>query len=139
MIEYDIVNNKRIINLFRRKGVSKVNFEDNFAKISEKVKERILKEVPDTGYFRSFAEDFSVKNKNIFGRSVSICVERDETADGKALLLVSLLHPVLNKDASKMLACGDRETLLKYMSGENFSKEFENAVLELSESLKKQG
>lgn len=138
MIKYDIIENKnKYINTYKK--VSKVKIMDDLEKISEKVKNRISREVPDTGYFRSFAEDCSISNKNIFGRSVSICVERDETADGSALLLVSLLHPTINKDASKMLVCGKRDVLLKYIEDANFKRELEKTVLELSESLKKQG
>ena len=147
MIKYDIVTGNKAVAKYINKVDSKVNFAENFAKISEEVKKKLSEEISKRNsqriyvpeYFRSFAEDFPINSKKIFGRSVSLCVERDETAEGKALLLVSLLHPTINKDASKMLVCGDFEALLKYMNNENFSKEFERAVLELSESLKKQG
>ena len=147
MIKCDTVTGNKAVAKYMRKGVSRVDFAENFAKISEEVKKKLSEEISKRNsqrvyvpeYFRSFAEDFSVNNRKIFGRSVSLCVERDETVEGKALLLVSLLHPTMNKDASKMLVCGDFEKLLEYMNNKNFSKEFERAVLELSESLKKQG
>ena len=138
MIKYNITENK-VKYIDFSKEISKTKFMDNLVEISEKIKERIGREVPDTGYFRSFAEDCSINNKNIYGRSVSICVERDETANGSALLLVSLLHPVLNKEASKMLTYGNREALLKHIENPNFKEELEKTVLELSESLKQQG
>jgi len=141
MTDYDIVNsNSKAISFCAGKAAPKTKFSDSLKEITNKVKERILNEVHDTGYFRSFAEDLPIKNRKIYGSSVSLCVERDETADGCAQLLVSVLHPVLKrKEASEMLVCGNRKTLMDYISKDNFNEEFEKTVLELAESLKELG
>lgn len=134
MVKFNVTN---INNKYNTKiGYSKLDFSDNLKIIIEKVKDRISREIPDKGYFRSFAEDFPCSEKNIFGRSFSICVERDEMVEGNALLMISLLHPCMNKEASVMLINGDRNALLEYISRKDFTKEIESKVLELSESLK---
>ena len=136
MLKFNIVNLNNN-QYYTRLGYNKMSFSDKLDTVIKEVKDKISK--PSNGYFRSFAEDIQCSEKNIYGRSVSLCVERDEVEEGKALLLVSLLHPTLNKEASVMLVNGDRNRILEYMNDKNFKSNLEKAVLELSESLKKQG
>lgn len=136
MVKYDIKktgNNTLLI----QKGLKKVNVSDDVEKIISKLKNRIEREIPDTGYFRNFAEDFKNQDKNLYAKACSLSIERDETIDGKALLLANVLHPQRNIEASVMLCCGDRKELLKYMNKDGFSEELLKSFLDLAESLKK--
>ena len=59
------VNNINQISNIANKTIAKdavVEFEENLKKSVEKLKDRVMREITDTGYFRGFAEDF--KNTN---------------------------------------------------------------------------
>ena len=108
-----------------------------FSKIISKVKDRVAKEVPDTGYFRNFAENFDKNYKSeIYARNIALFVERDEQRDGRAFLGVSVLHPELSMSMSSYFMNGTREKILEYINDKSFAEKLEKAVLELSESLK---
>lgn len=105
-------------------------------KISAKIKDRVCKEVPDTGYFRNFAENFEKGYKpDLFCKNVALFVQRDEERDGRAFLGVSVLHPTMNKQISTYIVNGDRNRLLEYMNDDKFNNEFKETVLKLSKSL----
>lgn len=134
MIRYDIkkINNK---NIYFRPRL-KMNISQELDKMITTVKARVEREIPDKGYFRSFAENFENKDSKLFGKYIAMSVERDELRDGEALLKLSVLHPNLPVDASNLLVAGNRKKILDYMNKENFKDEVENTVLNLSNSLK---
>ena len=134
MIKYDIkkINNK---NIYFRPRL-KMNISQELDKMITTVKARVEREIPDKGYFRSFAENFENKDSKLFGKYIAMSVERDELRDGEALLKLSVLHPNLPVDASNLLVAGNRKKILDYMNKENFKDEVENTVLNLSNSLK---
>ena len=130
MIKYDIKKiSEKNIRMIPRKMVE---ISEQINQITAKMKGRIEKEIPDTGYFRNFAEDFENKNKNIYARAISMSIEKDENIDGHALLLLSALHPSMNIDASSMLVCGKRDDILSFMNKENFTKKVENSYWHMS-------
>ena len=129
MIKYDIKKiSEKNIRMIPRKMVE---ISEQINQITAKMKGRIEKEIPDTGYFRNFAEDFENKNKNIYARAISMSIEKDENIDGHALLLLSALHPSMNIDASSMLVCGKRDDILSFMNKENFTKKVEEEIIKL--------
>ncbi len=134
MIKYDIkkINNK---NIYFRPRL-KMNISQELDKMITTVKARVEREIPDKGFFRSFAENFENKDSKLFGKYIAMSVERDELRDGEALLKLSVLHPNLPVDASNLLVAGNRKKILDYMNKENFKDEVENTVLKLSNSLK---
>lgn len=134
MIKYDIkkINNK---NIYFRPRL-KMNISQELDKMITTVKARVEREIPDKGFFRSFAENFENKDSKLFGKYIAMSVERDELRDGEALLKLSVLHPNLPVDASNLLVAGNRKKILDYMNKENFKDEVENTVLNLSNSLK---
>ena len=135
MIKYDIKKiSEKNIRMIPRKMVK---ISEQINQITAKMKDRIEKEIPDTGYFRNFAEDFENKNKNIYARAISMSIEKDENIDGHALLLLSALHPSMNIDASSMLVCGKRDDILSFMNKQNFTKKVEEEIIKLSDSLKR--
>ncbi|DAA84184.1 TPA: hypothetical protein CPT90_07345 [Candidatus Gastranaerophilales bacterium HUM_3] len=135
MIKYDIKKiSEKNLRMIPRKMVE---ISEQINQITAKMKGRIEKEIPDTGYFRNFAEDFENKNKNIYARAISMSIEKDENIDGHALLLLSALHPSMNIDASSMLVCGKRDDILSFMNKENFTKKVEEEIIKLSDSLKR--
>ena len=70
MIKYDIKKiSEKNIRMIPRKMVE---ISEQINQITAKMKGRIEKEIPDTGYFRNFAEDFENKNKNIYARAISM-------------------------------------------------------------------
>ena len=134
MIKYDIkkINNK---NIYFRPRL-KMNISQELDKMITTVKARVEREIPDKGFFRSFAENFENKDSKLFGKYIAMSVERDELRDGEALLKLSVLHPNLPVDASNLLVAENRKKILDYMNKENFKDEVENTVLKLSNSLK---
>lgn len=128
------IDNKRI--KIRPKALKDMNNAENIDKIISKIKTRIDKEIPDTGYFRNFAEDFQNTDKNLYARACSLSVQRDETIDGQALLLANVLHPSMNIESSVMLRCGNRQELLDYIENSSFKDELMQSFKELSNSLK---
>lgn len=115
----------------------KTNLTNELTKIIDRLKVRVEKEVHDKGYFRNFAENFDKNYKpEFFGKNVALFVQRDEKNDGKAFLGIDVLHPTMNKHMYTYVMNGDRNAILNYINNENFIKEFEETVLDLSESLK---
>ena len=135
MVKYELAKIKNRNILMRPKEPSRIPFPQQLDSMISKMKERIEREVHDTGYFRNFAEDIYL-NKDFYGRAAALCVERDENLDGRALLLLSVLHPSLNTDASVMLMSGNRDAILRYMNDKNFKNEIVKTIQQLSESLK---
>ena len=115
-------------------GITNMKFSQELDKAVARIKERIEREVPDTGYFRNFAEDFANSDEKLCAKAVSLSVERDENVDGNALLLVSVLHPFMNIDASLMLASGKRDKILEYMNKDGFKDEIIRKIHELADS-----
>lgn len=136
MVKYDI---KKIndTTLLVPKSLKKMSISEDLENIISKIKARVEREIPDRGFFRNFAEDFKNSDENLYARACSLSVQRDETIDGKALLLANVLHPTMNIEASVMLRCGDRKELLEYMSQDGFKDELRQSFEELAESLKR--
>ena len=134
MVKYDIIkiNNKNVRMV--PQGITNMKFSQELDKAVARIKERIEREVPDTGYFRNFAEDFANSDEKLCAKAVSLSVERDENVDGNALLLVSVLHPFMNIDASLMLASGKRDKILEYMDKDGFKDEIIRKIHELADS-----
>ena len=134
MVKYDIIKiNNKNVKMFP-KGITNMKFSQELDKAVARIKERIEREVPDTGYFRNFAEDFANSDEKLCAKAVSLSVERDENVDGNALLLVSVLHPFMNIDASLMLASGKRDKILEYMNKDGFKDEIIRKIHELADS-----
>lgn len=114
------------------------NLDSQLEKIIARVKERVAREVPDTGYFRNFAENFEKGYKSdLYCKNIALFIQRDEMRDGRAFLGVSALHPAMNQHTSTYIMNGNREKILEYMNGEGFKTEFKETVLELVDALKK--
>ena len=135
MVKYES-NINRITHPYIRTSKMNADLNKELEKITSKIKERVSKEIPDTGYFRSFAENFEKGYKpDLFCKNIALFVQRDEQRDGRAFLGISVLHPTMNKQISTYIVNGDRNSILKYINDENFNKEFETTVLKLSKSL----
>ena len=132
--------NTKVNNLNYEKVLDKKmnnDLNNQLVKIVDRVKSRVEKEIPDKGYFRNFAENFDKGYQpQFFGKNIALFIQRDEERDGRAFLGIDVLHPTMNKHMYTYVYNGDRKALLKYLSDENFIKEFEEVVLDLSESLK---
>ena len=135
MIKYDInkIRNSKNINFRPR---LKMDIMKNIENMITTMKARVEREIPDTGYFRNFAENFENKDSKIFGKYIALSIEKDEMIDGEALLKISVLHPNLPVDASSLLVAGNRKKILDYMNNDKFLDEVKNSILELSKSLK---
>ena len=135
---YGIKNEIKPINIIN-KGKN-MNLSDEIASVIERVKSRVEREIPDKGFFRNFAENFNKEYKpEFFGKDIALFVERDSERDGRAFVGVAVLHPTQSLTASTYLMNGNRDRILEYLNNESFKSELEKTVLELSESLKKQG
>ena len=72
----------------------------------------------------------------IYCKNIALFVQKDEQIDGNAFLGVGVLHPTMNKNVTTYLTSGNRKELLEYINSKDFLKEFEETVIDLSESLK---
>lgn len=132
------VNNINQISNIANKTIGKdavVEFEENLKKSVEKLKDRVMREIPDTGYFRGFAEDFKNTNENVYAKAISLAIQRDPVADGRAHLSVNLLHPTMFLNASSELAYGTREKILEVMNSPDFMKRITEKINKLSVKL----
>ena len=136
MVKYEIATIRNRHIYMNPKEPSGMPFPQRIDKVISRIRDRIEREVPDKGYFRNFAEDIGLYGNDFYGKAAAICVERDESIDGNALLLLSVLHPSMNMDASVMLTSGSRKDLLDYMNRNGFKQEVINTIHELGESLK---
>lgn len=137
MVQYDINQLHKVSLKNVKQGKTKMDLSKELDKVIEKMKARIEREIPDTGYFRNFAENFEKGSKpDFFGKDISLFVERDEARDGRAYLGISVLHPELCLDSATYLMNGDRNKILEYMNSKDFKEELKNDILELAESLK---
>lgn len=138
MVKYNLKTEN--ITITKNNMVQKMstNLDSQLEKIVNKIKERVSREVPDTGYFRNFAENFEKGFRpELFCKNIALFVQRDEQRDGRAFLGVSVLHPTMNKHMATYIMNGDRNKILEYISTSEFSTEFKDTVLELSEALEK--
>lgn len=116
----------------------KMDLKKELDKIISTAKDRVEREVHDTGYFRDFGVNLEKGIKpDFFGRDIALFIERDEKRDGRAFLGISVLHPTKDIDASVYLTNGSRKQLLEYMNNENFNEELQATIKKLSESLEK--
>ena len=136
MVKYELAKIKNRNIFMAPKEPGGLPLSSRVDKMISNVKSRIEREIPDKGFFRSFAEDIGLDKNDFYGRAASLCVERDENIEGNALLLLSVLHPHMNVDASVMLTSGNRDALLKYMNRKDFKNEVIDTIRGLSESLK---
>ena len=69
MVKYDIIkiNNKNVRMV--PQGITNMKFSQELDKAVARIKERIEREVPDTGYFRNFAEDFANSDEKLCAKA----------------------------------------------------------------------
>ena len=137
MVKYKL--NTENFSYIQKNTVKKMNsnLDIELIKIINRIKDRIEREIPDTGFFRNFAENFDKNYRpDLFCKNIALFVQRDEMRDGRAFLGVSVLHPTMNKQFSTYIMNGDRNKILEYINNSKFNEEFKNTVLKLSEKLK---
>ena len=137
MVKYKL--NTENFSYIQKNTVKKMNsnLDIELIKIINRIKDRIEREIPDTGFFRNFAENFDKNYRpDLFCKNIALFVQRDEMRDGRAFLGVSVLHPTMNKQFSTYIMNGDINKILEYINNSKFNEEFKNTVLKLSEKLK---
>ena len=127
----------KLVNKNIKIGKAKMDFSAELDKMITTLKDRVSKEVPDTGYFRNFAVNLEKgKKPDFFAKNIAIFVEKDEERDGRAYLGVSVLHPTMDLMSYAYLMNGDRDKILNFIDKEDFKPEIESAFLKLAEGLK---
>ena len=116
------------------RDLEKMSVPKELDEIIANVKNRLRPSVYKKNDIESFAENFENKDKNINACSISLCVEKDETISGNALLIVSLLHPNKLIEASAMLKSGDRKSLSEFMDKPDFREKLIKTIRKLSSS-----
>ncbi len=133
-----IVNSQHIARAKRQyPGKAKtMTLSDNLKNSAEILKTKINDMIPDTGYFRTFAEDFANTDNRVYAKAISLAVKKDPNVDGKAYLSINLLHPTMNLNKASDLAYGNREQLISKINEPDFLENLEKKILQMSEGLK---
>ena len=137
MTQYNVAKVIRMTPKVNKMDIPKAtNISEKLDEIINKVKQGLNKNFYDTGYVESFAENFENNNKMLNARSISLCVERDESIKGNALLLLSILpqNSTTAPDATCMLTCGSKDVIAEYLNSSNLKEEIMKALDRLSKS-----
>ena len=130
---YGINNSNNISKIAKKTNIMSNELE----KIIEEVKNRVEREVPDTGYFRKISESYKNNDKDINAKAIALSVGHDPSVDGYGRLVLAILHPTQPSDLSVTLMRGNRQEILDYIKKEDFMTEVKNELASLSDSMKK--
>ena len=133
-----IVNSQYIARTKRQytRKAKTMTLNDNLKNSLEVLKTKINDMIPDTGYFRTFAEDFANTDERVYAKAISLAVKKDPNVDGKAYLSINMLHPTMNLNKASKLAYGDRNQLVAKINEPDFLENLKKKILQMSEELK---
>ncbi len=131
------INKAQIINLNPtinkdKKLSQNFNLKELIKKLTSQAENYIKKDE----YYRQIDVGCEANDPKYYAKGIAFSIQKDNTAQDKHMLWVSMLHPSMQIENSKPLAYGNKEEIVKFLKDEKSLKQIEEKLNTLSEELK---
>ena len=132
------INKAQIVNLNPtinkdKKLSQNFNLKELIKKLTSQAENYIKKDE----YYRQIDVGCEANDPKYYAKGIAFSIQKDNTAQDKHMLWVSMLHPSMQVENSKPLAYGNKEEIVKFLKDEKSLKQIEEKLNTLSEELKK--
>ncbi len=132
------INKAQIVNLNPtinkdKKLSQNFNLKELIKKLTSQAENYIKKDE----YYRQIDVGCEANDPKYYAKGIAFSIQKDNTAQDKHMLWVSMLHPSMQIENSKPLAYGNKEEIVKFLKDEKSLKQIEEKLNTLSEELKK--
>ena len=131
------INKAQIVNLNPtinkdKKLSQNFNLKELIKKLTSQAENYIKKDE----YYRQIDVGCEANDPKYYEKGIAFSIQKDNTAQDKHMLWVSMLHPSMQVENSKPLAYGNKEEIVKFLKDEKSLKQIEEKLNTLSEELK---
>lgn len=131
------INKAQIVNLNPtinkdKKLSQNFNLKELIKKLTSQAENYIKKDE----YYRQIDVGCEANDPKYYAKGIAFSIQKDNTAQDKHMLWVSMLHPSMQIENSKPLAYGNKEEIVKFLKDEKSIKQIEEKLNTLSEELK---
>ncbi|MBO6181451.1 hypothetical protein IJ674_10895 [bacterium] len=131
------INKAQIVNLNPtinkdKKLSQNFNLKELIKKLTSQAENYIKKDE----YYRQIDVGCEANDPKYYAKGIAFSIQKDNTAQDKHMLWVSMLHPSMQVENSKPLAYGNKEEIVKFLKDEKSLKQIEEKLNTLSEELK---
>ena len=131
------INKAQIVNLNPtinkdKKLSQNFNLKELIKKLTSQAENYIKKDE----YYRQIDVGCEANDPKYYAKGIAFSIQKDNTAQDKHMLWVSMLHPSMQIENSKPLAYGNKEEIVKFLKDEKSLKQIEEKLNTLSEELK---
>lgn len=132
------INKAQIVNLNPtinkdKKLSQNFNLKELIKKLTSQAENYIKKDE----YYRQIDVGCEANDPKYYAKGIAFSIQKDNSAQDKHMLWVSMLHPSMQIENSKPLAYGNKEEIVKFLKDEKSLKQIEEKLNTLSEELKK--
>lgn len=132
------INKAQIVNLNPtinkdKKLSQNFNLKELIKKLTSQAENYIKKDE----YYRQIDVGCEANDPKYYAKGIAFSIQKDNSAQDKHMLWVSMLHPSMQIENSKPLAYGNKEEIVKFLKDEKSIKQIEEKLNTLSEELKK--
>ena len=131
------INKAQIVNLNPtinkdKKLSQNFNLKELIKKLTSQAKNYSKKDE----YYSQIDVGCEANDPKYYAKGIAFSIQKDNTAQDKHMLWVSMLHPSMQVENSKPLAYGNKEEIVKFLKDEKSLKQIEEKLNTLSEELK---
>ncbi len=131
------INKAQIVNLNPtinkdKKLSQNFNLKELIKKLTSQAENYIKKDE----YYRQIDVGCEANDPKYYAKGIAFSIQKDNSAQDKHMLWVSMLHPSMQVENSKPLAYGNKEEIVKFLKDEKSLKQIEEKLNTLSEELK---
>ena len=131
------INKAQIVNLNPtinkdKKLSQNFNLKELIKKLTSQAENYIKKDE----YYRQIDVGCEANDPKYYAKGIAFSIQKDNTAQDKHMLWVSMLHTSMQIENSKPLAYGNKEEIVKFLKDEKSIKQIEEKLNTLSEELK---
>ena len=131
------INKAQIVNLNPtinkdKKLSQNFNLKELIKKLTSQAENYIKKDE----YYRQIDVGCEANDPKYYAKGIAFSIQKDNTAQDKHMLWVSMLHPSMQVENSKPLAYGNKEEIVQFLKDEKSLKQIEEKLNTLSEELK---
>lgn len=128
-------NKSDIINKLNVRGKLPVDFDKQINNLLNKVKNRAEYEISDSSFYRSINEHILNKDKKFHCKSIALSISQDEANKAQHILEISMLHPTMMVEAKRPLACGNKNTIMKFLNSQSSINILKEDIAAMSNNL----